>query len=234
MLPDGSLFEQRHMGGSTGTHVWGARNYIGEGWQGTVRAGGHGTFFFVPLGTGELRRYHWNTEIEQWSTFDGAQYEVIGYGFDRYFGPGKTLTVVGDGSLYGVDDSGELRFWNRVGDEWDDDHGEVIGTGWDVFDEVVAGGDGFFYAFDVGGNAYLYRYSSAARTWTTQGQHIDEGWGDFLDITSAGAGVLYATAEDGSLNWYRYDNGWANNGLPRHVGEGWEITSMLTSPESCS
>ncbi|GAA3010881.1 tachylectin-related carbohydrate-binding protein [Actinokineospora diospyrosa] len=228
---NGNLFEYRHLAPETGDHNWGTKRYIGAGWNGTVLAGYGKTFYFVPEGTGELRRYQWKGE--EWATFEGEQYEVIGQGFDRYIGEGKTLAAVRD-RLYGIDDTGDLRVYKQINGEWDNADGEVIGTGWDVFDRVVPSSDEAFYAFDSNGDAYLYEYNSYTKRWDTQGLRIDSGWGDFTNIATAGSGVFYATTTDGLLLWYHYYAGWANDGIPRQIGEGWNDTTILLNVGACA
>ncbi|MBM7774229.1 hypothetical protein JOD54_004433 [Actinokineospora baliensis] len=225
----GRLFTYLHVGAETGSHDWGAKQYIGVGWHGTVLAGSWGTLYFIPEGSGELRRYQWDGT--RWETFGGAQYEVIGHGFDRYVGAGRTFAAVG-AKLYGIDDTGELRYWYRDGGEWQNPDGEVIGTGWDVFDRVVPSNQGTFYAFDGEGDAYLYQYDNNGQ-WDVQARHIDSGWGDFTTVATAGSGVLYATTTDGQLLWYRYYNGWEDNGIPRQVGEGWNGVTLLFNAGHC-
>ncbi|MBM7774227.1 hypothetical protein JOD54_004431 [Actinokineospora baliensis] len=227
----GRLSLYLHLGAEKGDHKWERRRFVGTGWNGTVLAGNGDVLYFVPEGTGELRRYRWDGE--EWETFDGAEYEVIGHGFDRYVGEGRTLAVVGE-SFIGIDDTGDLRIYKRMNDEWTNAAGEVIGTGWDVFDRVVPSNGEDYYAFDSDGNAYLYRYNSYLKQWEIQAKHIDTGWGDFTNVVSAGSGVLYATTTDGLLLWYHYHYGWAYDGIPRHVGEGWNGVTAVVSANICS
>ncbi|MBM7774221.1 hypothetical protein JOD54_004425 [Actinokineospora baliensis] len=222
--PDGRLFAYRHFGAGTGEATWGAKRYIGEGWHGTVRAAGHGTFFFIPAGTGELRRYHWNGST--WTPFGATQYEVVGHGFDRY----TTLTAAGDDSFYGIDPTGDLHAWTLTDNTWTP---TTIGVGWNTFTRVVAGYSGEFYAIDATGTLYLYQYAKYYQRWDIQAQPIGAGWATLTNITTAGSGVLYATTPNGTLTWYRYYVHWTTNGIPRPVGTGWQGITTLASPASC-
>ncbi|GAA3010935.1 tachylectin-related carbohydrate-binding protein [Actinokineospora diospyrosa] len=225
---DGSLFAYRHFGAATGSGNWGAKRYIGEGWHGTVRAAGHGTFFFIPIGTGELRRYHWDGTY--WDNFGDTQYEIVGHGFDRYVGPGRTLSATGDDTFYGIDDSGELRSWTQTDGQW---QAELIGVGWHTFTRVIAGNSGEFYAFGNDGTAYLYQYARYYQRWDIQALPIGHGWTNFTNTATAGSGVLYTTTPTGTLLWYRHYVTWTYNGVPQQVGTGWQGITFLASPASC-
>ncbi|MBM7774134.1 hypothetical protein JOD54_004338 [Actinokineospora baliensis] len=229
---DGRLFEFTHFGAATGTREWSQKEYIGTGWQGALLYNGYGTYHLIPEGTGELRRYE--RHRGRWSIVDGRPYEVVGTGFGRYTVDGATFTRDASGKFYGIDDIGELRVWIRTETGWEDGLGEVIGTGWDGFERVMAGADGELFAFEHNGSALRYEYSHATGEWTVQADHIDEGWGDFTNVIYAGAGVFYAVDRAGTLYWYRYDNGqWANNGIGRQVGEGWKNLTLAVGPDVC-
>ncbi|GAA2985822.1 tachylectin-related carbohydrate-binding protein [Actinokineospora diospyrosa] len=230
---DGRLFEFLHFGAATGTRDWFPKEYIGTGWNGTLLYNWWGDYYLIPEGTGELRHYARNRG--QWNTINGAPYEVLGTGFDRYTVDGATLTLDASGKLYGIDDTGELRVWIRTDNGWENGAGEVIGTGWDSFERVVAGAEGELFAFEHDGSALRYQYQYDTGEWTVQADNIDEGWGDFTNVLYAGAGVFYAVDRAGTLYWYRYANGeWANNGIGRQIGEGWKNLTLAVSPNTCS
>ncbi|GAA2985814.1 tachylectin-related carbohydrate-binding protein [Actinokineospora diospyrosa] len=230
------LFHYAHSAAATGEPDWLMR-YNGEaGWSGELAIVGRENYFqfyAIPEGTGELRRYI--REGAYWKLVDGAHYKVIGEGFDRYVGEGRTFTIDAAGKLYGIDDTGVLRSWVYTQDGWENNLGEVIGTGWGNFERVVAGDEGELFAFDSAGNALRYQYRYDTEEWVVQAEWIDSGWGDFTNVLYAGAGVLYAVDEAGDMYWYRYhDSQWANNGVGRWVGEGWQGLTVAVSPTACT
>ncbi|MDB5961685.1 MAG: hypothetical protein JWP59_2979, partial [Massilia sp.] len=129
-----------------------------------------------------------------------------------------------------------------------------VGSGWNSFKKVFAGGDGVLYAIGGDGKLRWYRYQDvlhAKRPPSWAGPLVvASGWGGVVDAFSGGAGVIYAVQKDGTLLWWRhvsYQNGidpartpapgftglgrvgakWEG---PKVVGSGWQNFRKIFSP----
>jgi hypothetical protein len=152
----------------------------------------------------------------------------------------------GDGVIYTVDSSGDLH-WYQDEDyaggaaDWNPGGGNVIGTGWGAFTDVLSGGGGVIYAVDSSGNLHWYRYTgtggaSGAGLWAAgSGTVIGTGWGGFTQIFAGGGGIVYAVDSGGDLWWYRYLDptvgtaSWAAASTGSLVGTGWSQFAQLGS-----
>ncbi|GAA2970460.1 hypothetical protein GCM10010483_13130 [Actinokineospora diospyrosa] len=112
---DGRLFVYPHNEPENGGFSWGAKRYIGTGWNaGTVVAGPYGLFYLILPTTGEIRAYSWNGY--GWDTApNGAQYIVVSLPGDDYrywTQAGNTNKVSSDanGDLWLIDGAGELYY----------------------------------------------------------------------------------------------------------------------------
>jgi hypothetical protein len=139
------------------------------------------------------------------------------------------------GVIYGVDSSGDLRWYrydgngesNRAGNQrWHPNSGNPIGNGWQNFRHVfVTPKEGRFrsshltiYAVADNGDLLWYRYEgngesdrSGSRGWhPNSGNRIGNGWQDFLHIFGSG-GVIFAIKPNGDLMWYAYQGGGESN-----------------------
>lgn len=85
-----------------------------------------------------------------------------------------------------------------------------VGTGWNSFQKVFAGGEGVMYGIGADGALRWYRYEdagAATRPPRWRGPTVvGSGWGGFVDVFSGGQGVIYAVRQDGALVWYRHVN----------------------------
>ncbi|MBM7771807.1 hypothetical protein JOD54_002011 [Actinokineospora baliensis] len=234
---DGDLFTYPHNGPLTGSVNWGAKRYIGTHWsQANSLVAPDGAIFTI-TSSGELRRYQWNGD--HWQTYaGGAQYQVVGHGFDRYLRNGAVIaTFDADYGLYFVEgDTLRLYRWSADDGGWTPStaRGPVIGNGWSGVDKIVGGGSGVIYGRRAG---TLTRsvYTGSDNSWTQRFLPVGTGWQRMSSITSAGADTIYATDFSGGLFWYRYDSAtgkWVSD-QGRLIGHGWNAVTTLADPRSC-
>jgi Tachylectin len=139
-------------------------------------------------------------------------------------------------TLYGVDNTGKLLFYNDShGDGTGDVGGDkVIGRGgWDAFKFLAGGGDGILYAVDQTGNLLFYRDWHRDGTGDVGGDDVIGygGWDAFKFLAGGGDGILYAVDQTGNLLFYRDSNrdGTGNVGRPQIIGRGgWTSLLLLT------
>ncbi|GAA2970448.1 tachylectin-related carbohydrate-binding protein [Actinokineospora diospyrosa] len=234
---DGDLFTYPHNSPLTGAANWGAKRYIGTGWNKDNSLVGPDGAIFTITPSGELRRYQWNGD--HWQTYAGStQYQVVGHGFDRYLRNGGMIaTTDADYGLYFVEGDALRKYqWSANEGGWTPAtaHGPVIGTGWSGVDKIVGGGSGVIYGRQAG---TLTRsvHVQASGTWTQRFQPVGAGWQSLPSITSAGADVLYATDYSGGLYWYRYEPAtgkWVSD-KGTMIGYGWNTVTTLADPRSC-
>ena len=129
-----------------------------------------------------------------------------------------------------------------------------VGTGWNSFKKIFAGGDGVMYAIGDDGALRWYRYQDvmhAQRPPRWAGPLVvASGWGGLKDVFSGGLGVIYTVKPDGTLLWWRhvsYQNGidhvrapapgYSSLGRagakwegPKVVGSGWQNFRKIFSP----
>jgi hypothetical protein len=119
-----------------------------------------------------------------------------------------------EGRMFGLGADGSLR-WYRHADpgggayNWvGTNFGNLVGEGWNAFDDVWSGGNGVLYTVkdgvlrwhrntDPGGGTYSW----AA---TNFGNIVGEGWGDLLAAVPNGDGTIYAVRPNGDLIWFRH------------------------------
>lgn len=73
--------------------------------------------------------------------------------------------------------------------------------------------------------------------WANDGEgiRVGTGWNQFTTVVSAGFGVIYGVEPNGDLMWYHHDgwfNGdpkWANGGIGKRVGTGWNQFAAVIS-----
>lgn len=162
-------------------------------------------------------------------------------------------------SVFGLTRDGALKWYRHDGfadgsAQWSAP--VDVGTGWNSFKKVFAGGDGVLYAIGDDGKLRWYRYQDALNarrppSWAGP-LVVASGWGGLVDVFSGGVGVIYAVQKDGTLLWWRhvsYQNGidpahmatpapgftglgrvgakWEG---PRVVGSGWQNFRKIFSP----
>lgn len=182
----------------------------------------------------QLRRWTYASPLGSSSTWTQ---QLIGSGWG-----GLNLVSGGNGVLYAIDPSGNLRWYKDVDytggpAAWDPASGSVIGSGWSGFSTVISGGGGVIYAVDSSGALHWYRYlGSGSSQWAPHsGSVIAAGWNGASKIVSGGSGVIYTVSPAGTLSWYRHQDAlggtssWADGGVPRQIGSGWSAFTKIES-----
>jgi hypothetical protein len=156
------------------------------------------------------------------------------------------------GIIYAIRPAGSLHWYkeeNRSGENgpnaqsgWAPNSGSQISFGWQIFDEVMYGGDGIIYAISPAGNLHWYREENrsggngpnAQSGWVPgSGSQISFGWQIFRHVFHGGEGIIYAVDRHGRMFWYRdvdrnggngaaAQTGWAP-GSGSQISFGWEI-----------
>ncbi|MBM7771808.1 hypothetical protein JOD54_002012 [Actinokineospora baliensis] len=239
---DGRLFVYPHNEPETGGADWGAKRYIGTGWNaGLVLAGPGGVFYLVA--GGDLRRYQWTGG--GWSTFaGGGQFQTVSTGWAYYTQPGNTgkVTVDPAGKVYSITSAGnlEVREWTTSSPTTTPaaQAAEAPPT-WARFDRIVAAGDGVVYARESSsGKLFRFRYDFATGTWLEFDKLVGAGWGVFTTVFSVGGDTLYGVRPNGALVAYHYDaaaSAWSNRGTGQVIGWGWSALAHVTAdPAACT
>ncbi|GAA2970468.1 tachylectin-related carbohydrate-binding protein [Actinokineospora diospyrosa] len=225
--PDGRLFVYPHNEPETGVASWGAKRYIGTGWNGgTVHAAPGGYLHYVLSGTSQHRRYRWTGS--GWATFGGSQYQDLGQlstPWPQSITVDERGRVLQNGTL-GV----TAQTWDEQGRQVGQEHPLGLQS---TTAELIASGDGAFFR-RVGDALSRYRYDFETNRWIQTNQIVGSGFGVFKRLFGGGGGVLYGVANDpaGTLLWYRYDENtgtWANNGIGKVVGSGWGALAGTTA-----
>ncbi|HEY5893931.1 MAG TPA: tachylectin-related carbohydrate-binding protein [Chthoniobacterales bacterium] len=143
------------------------------------------------------------------------------------------------GVIYSIDSNGELLWnrnegWNDGSMKWADNHGRIVGHGWNV-KHVFAGDNGVIYTINDNNELIWYRHDGrgdGSFKWADNaGRKVGHGW-NVKHVFSGGNGVIYAINDNDELVWYRHDGRgdgsfkWAdNNG--RIVGTGWTVKHVF-------
>ena len=187
-----------------GLETWEPQNtgyrVVGHGWSGVrhVFWGGNGVIYAV-MPDGELRWYKHNGYpngggLETWEPQD-AGHRVVGHGW------GDVLHVfsAGDGIIYAVTPSGELRWYRHLGylhgggpATWEpqDTGYKVVGHGWQGVRHVFWGGNGLIYAVAADGTLRWYKHAGyetggGLETWEPQDtgyRIVGNGWGEVRHV----------------------------------------------------
>ncbi|GAA2970452.1 tachylectin-related carbohydrate-binding protein [Actinokineospora diospyrosa] len=239
---DGRLFVYPHNEPETGGADWGAKRYIGTGWNGgLVLAGPGGVFYLVDRTSGDLRRYQWTGG--GWSTFaGGGQFQTVSTGWGYYTQPGNTgkVTVDSAGKVYSITAAGnlEVREWTTLPPSGAQSAAAPPPT-WARFDRIVAAGDGVVYARESSsGKLFRFRYDFATGTWLEFDKLVGAGWGVFGTVFSVGGDTLYGVRPNGALVAYHYDaaaGAWSNRGTGQVIGWGWSALAHVSGdPAACT
>jgi hypothetical protein len=89
-----------------------------------------------------------------------------------------------------------------------------LGSSWDRFSHVFAGGNGVLYGIEPDGTLRWYHHLSFADGglgWQAPAD-AGSGWADFAQVCSPGEGVVLALTHDGRLLRYKH-RGWLEGGL---------------------
>ena len=150
----------------------------------------------------------------------------------------------GNGVIYGLQSDGALLWhrhegWANGTATWANGGQPVtVGTGWQVFSQVLVDTTGQMLAFRPDGTcAWYQRMTSSATTgagsWAKgSGTIVGRGFDRFPRLFGGFDGVVYGVDATGDLYRYRYGNGgWASNGIGRKIGVGWkEFTHLFADP----
>lgn len=157
---------------------------------------------------------------------------------------GLNVVSGGDGTLYTVDQSGNLRWYSDGnyaaggGSAWNSASGSVIATGWNMYSKVFSGGGGVLYAVDSVGDLHWFRdlAMNGTTSWAPgSGDVIGNGFDTPTLIFAGGSGVIYAVTSSGALDWYRHLDptggsvSWANSGYAAQIGTGWSGFTQMAS-----
>jgi hypothetical protein len=197
------------------------------------------------------------TWVHQW---DGPK--TVGTGWQKFVdvfpaGYGSTGRNAYGFSVFALTSDGVLKWYRHDG--FSDGSATWtapvdVGTGWNSFKKVFAGGDGVMYSIAADGSLRWYRYNDVLKATSPPRWSgplvVGSGWGNYVDVFSGGLGVIYAVQPDGTLVWYRhvsYRNGidpvarpaagsttlgrtgakWEG---PKVVGSGWQKFRKIFSP----
>lgn len=220
---------------------------IGQGWQkfSKVFSGGGGILYAIQP-TGELFWYKDKFGNGANAPNGGTGWEVnsgnqIGFDWQKF------SQVIGgeDGVIYAIKPNGELLWYRdefRNGTNapsghtgWAANSGKQIGTGWNVFTQVVYGGDGMLYGVTHDGNLHWYRdifgngsnAANGSSGWAANsGSQISQGWQYFTHVFGAPASIIYASRvveECGQL--WRYQDTLRNGTNGADGGSGWDVSN---------
>ena len=153
------------------------------------------------------------------------------------------LVPGGNGVIYAVQSDGSLLWYRHEGwtngtASWaNGGQGLTIGTGWQVFDQIMCDSTGQILAFRPDGTCAWYRRittsSTGAGSWAQgSGTIIGRGFDRFPRLFGGFDGVVFGVDAVGDLYRYRYGNGaWAANGIGLRVGSGWnQFTYLFADP----
>ncbi|MFD6394589.1 tachylectin-related carbohydrate-binding protein [Nocardia sp. NPDC060259] len=157
------------------------------------------------------------------------------------------------GIIYAITPDGDMHWYSHDGFKdgtatWTaGDGGRLVGSGWNTYAQVFAGGrrtvagesNGFvIYGITPEGELDWYRHegwTDGSPTWTggDGGRRVGSGWNTYPRVFSVGRGIIYGITADGEMDWFRHD-GWTN-GSPtwtggdggRRVGSGWNAYSRV-------
>ncbi len=157
--------------------------------------------------------------------------------------------VFGDrnGIIYAVAADGSLYWYKHLGstdgsNKWSfSGTPKLVGSGWQYFKKIFAGGAGVIYAIDGAGNLLWYKntgWATGTASWDpNSGRVIGTGWnffGDRVFATTTGDGVIYGVGpNDGNLYWYKHlgrDDGTGSWAASSQIGaSGWNSFSKLAT-----
>ena len=167
--------------------------------------------------------------------------KTIGIGWNGF----KQIFSGGEGVIYGVMPSGELKWYRNTGYRtgggyndaggWDPKSGKTIGIGWNGFKQIFSTKQGVIYGVQPNGELKWYRntgyltgagYNDAGGWDPKSGKTIGIGWSEFDQLFSGGNGVIYGVQANGDLKWYR-NTGYLTGAGYNDAG-GWDTRSGKT------
>jgi len=198
------------------------------------------------LPNGELKWYGHNAALsggglERAGSWAVNSMKTIGIGWSEF----KQVFSGGDGVVYGVLPSGELKWYRNTGyatargyndaGGWDPRSGKTIGIGWNSFKQIFSTGKGVIYGVQPNGELKWYRntgyltgagYNDAGGWDSRSGKTIGIGWSEFEQIFSSVKGIIYGVEANGDLKWYR-NTGYMTGAGYNDAG-GWDAKSGKT------
>jgi hypothetical protein len=194
-------------------------------------------------------RLYWQKEIDSqnagttWANNGEPIY--LGSGWNIY----QQIFTSTNGVIYGITADGSLHRYRYLdyltgGKNWaNNGNSNLLGSGWNIYKEIIAGDNGVIYAITKTGILHWYRdlnYLAQGPGWANNGNAITlgTGWNIYSHIFTPGKGVIYGMTSTGALHWYRQNDyltggtSWANNGQSIGLGFNWNYYSNITaSPE---
>lgn len=199
---DGKLLWFEHKGFNTGAGLqdadsWAGPREVGHGWGDfkTVFSGGNGIIYGITQ-DGKLLWYRHHTVatgegLETPGAWSGPK--EVAFGWDQM----AHVFCTGGGIIYGVAPDGTLYWYNHTGHlnglGLDNPAGwlapKPVGTGWNSFTRIFAGGDGVIYGIQPGGTLRWYRHLayetggglSDPGSWEG-GVDVGTGWQNFTTV----------------------------------------------------
>lgn len=144
------------------------------------------------------------------------------------------IAAGGDGVVYALTWSGQLKWYRYTGTRWATGSGRTVGTGFVPRKRIIniaLGANGNFYVVRKNRQLAIYRHSgrlTGQPTWgSSRGSTIGTGWTANEILIPNGDGTLYRQYA-GKLYWYRHTTSgrvrWAR---PKVIGTGWKFYDVL-------
>jgi N,N-dimethylformamidase beta subunit-like protein/tachylectin len=144
----------------------------------------------------------------------------------------------GDGIVYSVRTDGTLLWYRHLGWQtgeyvWSPGSGRTIGSGWHMFDQVLAGAEGQLFGFTGDGSVWWHRYvltdsDTGEGDWAPNTSSIiGSGFDAFAYVFGGWDNVIYAVDAEGDLYWFKYlaDDGTNSPGAWANEGKGAKIAT---------
>lgn len=184
---------------------------------------------------GDLRWYRYNGNGEadpagasnKWHPNSG---NTIGRGWHTFL----NIFACGDGTLFGVEPNGDLRWYqyNGTGESdpagsssrWHPNSRNIIGNGWQDFrflcakpyegrSSVARPNNSAVYGVEKDGHLRWYRYLGSGQNdpsggtgWAPNSRNvIGQGWSAGFHYMAGVSGVILLVEDDGDLRWYQYN-----------------------------
>ena len=187
LTQEGKLLWYRHDGFRDGSMNWVTAREVGRCWGDFKQ--------IVPMGDGIIYTITQNGNLE-WRRHAGY---LDGRGLDspgawegpRILGTGwgdfKFVFAGGEGVIYAVTNSGDLRWYrhkNFMSGVRDWEGPKIVGNGWESFKMVFSPGEGMIYAIKPTGELVWYKhegYKDGSKRWQAPVQ-IAADWSDFIFV----------------------------------------------------
>jgi hypothetical protein len=154
----------------------------------------------------------------------------------RYTKLANTLATGQYGYLNLVTQSGNLNWYHHTGwsagtTSWDPSF--TVGTGWHLFDKVIADQRTVF-GIRLDGTMEWNQYSTdTGWRFPDRGQVIGTGWNQMKFVVSGGSGIIYGITYAGEMKWYRFhvtpSGGYWDANSMKVIGTGWKDFRTVTA-----